>query len=434
MTYKETLHYLYTKTPVYQHCGSSAYKPGLNTSIRLDDRLENPHKAYTTIHVAGTNGKGSVCHLLAAILQQSGYRVGLYTSPHILDFRERIRVNGQMIAESYVVDFVETHRSFFEPLHPSFFELTSTMAFDYFRSEKVDIALIETGLGGRLDSTNIITPLLSVITNISKDHTNLLGNTLQEIAFEKAGIMKEQVPVVIGEVDQTDVLSVFLSRADEANALCYIATEEPVLNNSSLLESGEWQYESADYGVFTGELMGAAQLKNTQTVLCALRVLQSLGVDIPQQAVAEGFLHVTEITGLQGRLQQISNKPYVLCDTGHNVGAWTYLTPYIQSKAKEHARLFMIVGFSMDKEVETILHLMPQKAHYLFTQASVDRALPAAELAGKAQSCGLKGEVYATVAEAIAYVKQQATDADMVFIGGSFFVVSDALPLFEIVV
>lgn len=284
MTYEETLHYLYTSIPVFQHSGASAYKPGLDTSKALDDHLGNPHKAYKTIHVAGTNGKGSVSHLLAAILRQAGYKVGLYTSPHLVDFRERIRVNGQMISKEYVTDFVERHRLFFEPLHPSFFELTSTLAFDYFRAEKVDIAVIETGLGGRLDSTNIITPILSVITNISLDHTQYLGDTVEKIAAEKAGIIKPGVPALIGEVDTQHVAKVFTDKARQVGTTVYLAQEAQLMEESYLMDTGEWYFNSTEYGQLFGQLGGVVQGKNAQTVLGALNLLDSAGIDIPQEA------------------------------------------------------------------------------------------------------------------------------------------------------
>jgi len=433
MTYEQTLHYLYTSTPVFQHSGASAYKPGLDTSIALDNILGNPHKAYKIIHVGGTNGKGSVCHLLAAILQEAGYKVGLYTSPHLVDFRERIRINGEMISKEFVVDFVKQYRSAFEPLHPSFFELTSSMAFDYFRSEQVDFAIIEVGLGGRLDSTNIITPLVSVITNISKDHIQFLGETLGEIAYEKAGIIKPGVPVVIGEINDELVENVFSKRAKELNAPIYIPKEEKVLNTDAhLSEQGEWIYDSADYGMLFGKLIGLAQCMNTQTVLCTLRVLHKMDIDIPKVAVRQGFEQVAELTGLKGRWQEVLFTPYTVLDTGHNVGAWKYLAYHIESEDKTRPQLYMIIGLSNDKDIDDILHEMPKRATYFFTQASIDRALPAETLAVHAKIAGLKGSVIPTVTDAIYEVMRIATNDDMVFIGGSNFIVADALPLFDI--
>ncbi len=432
MTYNETLSYLFTSTPVFQHSGAAAYKPGLETSIALDNHFNNPHKSYKTIHVGGTNGKGSVCHLLAAILQKSGYKVGLYTSPHLVDFRERIRVNGEMISKEYVVEFVEKHKSFFEPLEPSFFELTSTMAFDYFRHENVDVAVIEVGLGGRLDSTNIITPMVSVITSISKDHTQFLGDTLGEIAFEKAGIIKPGIPVVIGAMNNNKVVEdVIIKKAKELKAPLFNPIDEEVMiEEAHLSEKGEWYYNSADYGQLFGELNGLIQYNNAQTVLCVLRVLAVLGMDIPREAVRDGFEHVVEITGLQGRWQEVLFAPYTVLDTGHNTGAWKYLTIQIEAEAQSRPNLYMIIGLSNDKDIDEILEEMPKNATYLFTQASVDRALPAGVLAMRAQAIGLQGDVYETVEDAIYHVLKIAGDEDMVFIGGSNFVVADALPLF----
>lgn len=431
MTYEETLHYLYTSIPVFQNAGPSAYKPGLGTSIALDNHLGNPHKAYKTIHIAGTNGKGSVSHLLAAILQQAGYKVGLYTSPHLIDFRERIRVNGQMIPQDYVVDFVERHRTIFEPLHPSFFELTSSMAFDYFRSEKVDYAIIEVGMGGRLDSTNIITPILSIITNISLDHTQFLGDTVEKIAYEKAGIIKKGVPVVIGEADDESVSKVLATAAKKCGSPVCLAQHEGFLKESCLLESGEWQFNSSDFGQLSGELGGAAQFRNAATVLAAIYLLREAGADIHIQAVRTGFKHVVELTGLMGRWQVLQKKPKVVCDTGHNVGGWQYLNIQLEEEQKRHRDLYMIIGAVNDKDIDGMLELMPKKAFYFFTQASVQRAMPAEDVATKAMFHGLSGIVCDTVSEAIAKALRRAGENDMIFIGGSTFVVADALPLFS---
>lgn len=431
MTYEQTIDYLYKSTPVFQHSGASAYKPGLDTSIALDNHLGNPHKAYKTIHVGGTNGKGSVCHLLAAVLQEAGYKVGLYTSPHLVDFRERIRVNGDMISQEYVVDFVARHKAFFEPLHPSFFELTSSMAFDYFRAEKVDFAIIEVGLGGRLDSTNIITPIVSVVTNISKDHTQFLGDTLGEIAYEKAGIIKPGVPIVLGEADDPVVENVFRQRAHDLYAPFYNPQEEKVLSRDAhLLEKGEWIYDTVDFGTIFGELIGLAQFRNTQTVLCVLRVLIKQNIEIPREAVRAGFENVTKTTGLQGRWQEVLFGPYTVLDTGHNPGAWKHLAYHIETEGSGRPTTWMIIGFSNDKDIDDILKIMPKNAVYLFTQASSERALPAETLARHAQAAGLQGEVYDSVVDAVFYVMTRATDHDMVFIGGSNFIVAEALPLF----
>ena len=398
MTYEETLHYLYTSIPVFQNAGPSAYKPGLGTSIALDDHLGNPHKAYKTIHVAGTNGKGSVSHLL----------VGLYTSPHLVDFRERIRVNGQKIPEEYVIDFVERHRSFFETLDPSFFELTSSMAFDYFRAEKVDYAVIEVGMGGRLDSTNIITPILSIITNISLDHTQFL----------------------VGEIDRHSGAQVFADAAVKAGTLVYFAQDEGLLKESYLMDTGEWYLDSAEYGQLFGELGGVVQFRNATTVLGAINLLNTVGVNIPTEAVREGFEHVVELTGLMGRWQVLQENPKVVCDTGHNVGGWQYLNIQLEEELKRHKHLFMIVGMVNDKDIDGVLDLMPEKAFYFFTQASVQRAMPAEDFATKAIFHGLSGTICNSVQEAVEKALARAGQDDIIFIGGSTFVVADALPLF----
>jgi dihydrofolate synthase/folylpolyglutamate synthase len=428
MTYKETLEYLYTSTPVYQHSGASAYKPGLGTSIALDNYLKNPHRSYKTIHVGGTNGKGSVCHLLAAVLQSAGYRVGVYTSPHLVDFRERIRVNGKMIPEQYVVEFVEKHKKVFEPLKPSFFELTSTMAFDYFRAASVEIAIIEVGLGGRLDSTNIITPILSIITNISREHTQLLGETTAEIACEKAGIIKEDVPVVIGEMADPALENIFRKAANEKNAPLYASKPKYFFNSDAVPSAdGGWIFNTKDYGVFFGELSGAVQIKNALTVLSALRVLNGSGMKTFGEHVRAGFEKVTALTGLQGRWQVVSPAPYTVLDTGHNPEAWEYLAKHIEVEMQSRSALHLIIGLSADKDVTEILAKMPRRANYLFTQASVDRAMPAETLAQKAEAAGLHGEVYPFVADAICEAKRRASKDDMIFIGGSNFIVADAL-------
>lgn len=431
MNYEETLHYLYTSIPVFQHVGASAYKPGLETSRALDNYLGNPHRAYQTLHVGGTNGKGSTSHLLAAILQLSGYKVGLYTSPHLVDFRERIRVNGEKIPQSYVVDFVERYRRQFEPLKPSFFELTSTMAFAYFRDMHVDYAIIEVGLGGRLDSTNIITPVLSVITNISKDHTQFLGNTLEKIAGEKAGIIKPGVPVVIGDVDKENVMRVFREKAREVNAPLYASTELAPLQSCELGEDNRWHFRTKDFGELTGELGGMVQARNASTVLTSVSVLREIGIPIPVEAVRNAFARVVELTGLMGRWQTVHTSPRVVCDTGHNTGGWEFLSRQLADEAKRCRTLRMVVGMVNDKDIDGVLSLMPKEAVYYFTQASVARALPVDEFAEKACRHGLKGGTYPNVGEAVRSALQDASEKDFIFVGGSTFIVADAYPLLE---
>lgn len=431
MNYEETLHYLYTSIPVFQHVGASAYKPGLETSRALDDYLGNPHRAYQTLHVGGTNGKGSTSHLLAAILQLSGYKIGLYTSPHLVDFRERIRVNGEKIPQSYVVDFVERYRRQFEPLKPSFFELTSTMAFAYFQDMHVDYAIIEVGLGGRLDSTNIITPVLSVITNISKDHTQFLGNTLEKIAGEKAGIIKPGVPVVIGDVDKENVMRVFREKAREVNAPLYASTELAPLQSCELGEDNRWHFRTKDFGELTGELGGMVQARNASTVLTSVSVLREIGIPIPVEAVRNAFARVVELTGLMGRWQTVHTSPRVVCDTGHNTGGWEFLSRQLADEAKRCRTLRMVVGMVNDKDIDGVLSLMPKEAVYYFTQASVARALPVDEFAEKACRHGLKGGTYPNVGEAVRSALQDASEEDFIFVGGSTFIVADAYPLLE---
>ena len=426
MTYEETLHYLYTSIPVFQHSGASAYKPGLGTSIALDDYLGNPHKAYKTIHVAGTNGKGSVSHLLAAILRQSGFKVGLYTSPHLVDFRERIRVNGKKISQDYVVDFVERHRSFFEPLHPSFFELTSSMAFEYFRDQQVDYAVIEVGLGGRLDSTNIITPILSIITNISLDHTQFLGDTEEKIAAEKAGIIKKGVPVLLGEAEKRSVFDLFQNEARKAGAPFHYALSMGMLEGTGGLSMVHWKFPSVEYGEVIGELAGEVQQANAITVFSALHLLrEKCGVDILPEAVHEGFGHVTQLTGLMGRWQTLRTKPTVICDTGHNTGGIQYIVRQLQNESYQNLRI--IIGMVNDKDISGVLAMLPQNAVYYFTRASISRALPEERLYELAIKAGLTGKCYPSVQQAVEAAKKESRPDDLIFVGGSTFIVADLL-------
>ncbi len=425
MTYSQTVQYLFSQLPVFQSVGSSAYKEGLATTQALDHYLGHPHRAFRSIHVAGTNGKGSTSHTLAAVLQSQGYRVGLYTSPHLLDFRERIRVNGEMIEEQAVVDFVHRHRSFFEPLQPSFFELTTLLAFHYFAEQKVDFAVIEVGLGGRLDCTNIISPLLSVITNISPDHTQFLGSEPEQIAAEKAGIIKPGVPVVVGE--ESGVRHVFRQKADAVQSPIVFAEDFPkVLGHS--IENGKMVYRTTTLPNLMGELTGLPQAKNTNTVLTAIEQLQALGVEISELAIRNGFANVMKITGLMGRWQVLQTSPHVIADTGHNKAGIGYV---VQQLAKEHfVRLHFVLGMVSDKDVSGVLALLPQDAVYYFTKANIPRALPENELQTLAQNFGLQGQCFANVGQAVQAALLQAQPHDLVFVGGSNFVVAEALPLF----
>lgn len=424
MNYSETLHYLYTSVPVFQHDGASAYKPGLDNSIALDNYLKNPHQTYKIIHVAGTNGKGSTSHLLAATLQESGYKVGLYTSPHLVDFRERIRINGVMIPQRCVIDFVEQHRAFFETIHPSFFELTMSMAFDYFRAEKVDVAVIEVGLGGRLDSTNIITPEISIITNISLDHIQFLGNTVEKIATEKAGIIKPHIPVIIGKAEG-GVRRVFEEKARKEKAPLFFAEEAKTLIDSHFSAGKTWKYHSADYGIFDGELSGIVQVENTQTVLTAIRILKTKGFSITSKAVHNAFSHVVELTGLMGRWQEIQKTPRIICDTAHNSGGIEYIAA--QLRKETYNQLHIVIGMVNDKDINSVLSLLPNTATYYFTRASVPRSLPEEELAAIATKYGLHGKTYPCVQQAINASKENAGNNDLIYVGGSTFIVADML-------
>ena len=422
--YNDAIEFLYTSMPMFQRVGASAYKPGLDTVKLLDKKFGTPHKNYLTIHIAGTNGKGSTAHTLAAILQSAGYRVGLYTSPHLVDFRERIRVNGRMISRDAVVDFVNRYRAMSLECYPSFFELTMTMAFEYFARETVDIAVIETGLGGRLDSTNIITPILSVITNISFDHTAFLGNTLESIASEKAGIIKPSVPVVIGEA-QDSVREVFQQKADEQRAPIYFAEDVARFDTIEPLQDG-LLYKNTPYGDIIGELMGDCQPKNAATILTALSLLAECGIKVSAQSVKDGFAHVGSLTGLMGRWMTLQRNPHVVCDTGHNVGGWQYLSRRLKSI---DGTLHMIIGFVNDKDVSHILEMMPKTARYYLTNAQIERAMPVAQLAEIATECGLVGEQFPSVEDAYNAALANASTEDTIFIGGSTFIVADLLSL-----
>ena len=423
MTYKQTIDYLFNVAPLFQNVGGDAYKEGLANTLALDKHFGHPHTAYKTIHVGGTNGKGSVSHTLAAILQSAGYKVGLYTSPHLVDFRERIRVNGEMIPEQRVIDFVEQERAFFEPLHPSFFELVTTLAFKHFEEQRVDIAVVEVGLGGRLDCTNIITPLLSIITNISFDHTQFLGDTLEKIAREKAGIIKKGVPVVIGET-VPETRPVFVLKAAEMDAPIHLAEEENEVVEFQFNKNGHINYQTKTYGEIEGELGGYCQTKNTNTILCAVNQLREKGFCIADEDVKEGFAHVCELTGLMGRWQTLHREPTVVCDTGHNLGGFQWITRQLR---QVKAPLHIVFGMVNDKDISGVLSLMPQDATYYFCQASVKRALPHAEIKQKAATFGLSGESYPTVREAYEAALAHARKEDFVYVGGSSFVVADLL-------
>lgn len=406
MTYQETLNWMFSQLPMYQQQGASAYKKDLTNTLLLSKHLTNPERNIKAIHVAGTNGKGSTSHMLASILQQVGYNVGLYTSPHLKDFRERIKINGTPISEEFVCEFIAENKSFFEENQLSFFEMTVGLAFDYFNKEKIDIAIIEVGMGGRLDSTNIITPLVSVITNIGLDHTQFLGNTLEAIAFEKAGIIKQNVPVVIGEYTK-ETKEVFLAKAKETNSPIYFA--------SDLIDK---TYPSA--------LIGDYQVHNKKTVLQTIKVLQVQNeFVISEENIKNGFLKVIETTGIQGRWQQIHSEPKVICDTAHNKHGLEIVLNQVQKEQFDN--LHFVLGVVNDKDLEEILPLFPKNAKYYFSKPNIPRGLDATVLQTKAQDFGLIGKVYHSIPEAYQQALESASQTDFIYVGGSTFVVAEIL-------
>lgn len=435
MTYSECIDFLFNSLPVFQHQGASAYKPGLDNVLRLAEAMGNPHHKLKYIHVGGTNGKGSTTHSMAAVLQCAGYRTGLFTSPHLVDFRERIRVNGNMISEEAVIDFCHRYFAVKSTLdvEPSFFELTTVMALDYFAAQGVEIAVMEVGLGGRLDSTNIITPLLSIITNISFDHTALLGDTLEQIAFEKAGIIKESVPVVVSEGGQPTVRHVFKDRAKAMNAPLFFADEMKEYESYERLADNQgFIYKDTLWGDIASDLSGDCQPYNMRGILCALDVLSQTELTMPARAVREGLANVCELTGLTGRWMVLSRDPITVCDTGHNSGGWKYLAQRLIRIANgcnaKQSRLRMVLGFVNDKDISSILHLIANiDADFYFCAPDIRRARSAAELAAEAAQFGITGEPYESVMEAFKAARSQASKDDFIFIGGSNFVVAEVL-------
>lgn len=427
MSYKDTINYLFNCAPMFQNVGKDAYKEGLDNTYKLDEHFGHPHKKFKTIHIAGTNGKGSCSHTIAAILQNAGYKTGLYTSPHLVDFSERIRVNGRPIEEDFVIRFVNEHKSFFEPLHPSFFELTTAMAFLYFAEKEVDVAVIEVGLGGRLDCTNIINPDLSIITNISLDHTQFLGHTLSAIAKEKAGIIKENTPMIVGEYT-SETKEVFHSKAIECNAAITFAQDSQIINEAERTEDGHWLYQTDEMKDLYGELGGMCQTKNTNTILNAVKELIRIGYNIKEDNIRAGFAHVCETTGLMGRWQKLEERPKVICDTGHNIGGMQYIAEQLASM--HYDRLHIIIGMVNDKDINGVISLLPSDATYYFTQASVKRALPAEEVMKIGNSHGLHGTAYPSVKDALEAAKRNASENDLIFVGGSTFIVSDLIVLY----
>lgn len=424
MNYQETLNYLYNSTPVFEHVGAVAYKEGLQNTLALDKHFNHPHANFKTIHIAGTNGKGSCSHSLASILQEAGYKVGLYTSPHLVDFRERIRVNGQCISKERVVKFVKDERKFFEPLHPSFFELTTALAFKYFDEQKVDIAIIEVGLGGRLDCTNIISPILSIITNISFDHTQFLGDTLAKIAAEKAGIIKKGVPVIIGEANE-ETRPVFQSKANEVNSDIVFAEDNAIVTSSSPMADGGRRYNLSNNSTLIGELSGDYQERNMNTILCACNILKQMNIIKNDDVIAKGLTNICKNTGLLGRWQTIQNNPTVVCDTGHNIGGWNYLAPQI--KRQQCNQLRIVFGMVDDKDINSVMFLLPKNAIYYWTQAESKRAIKAERVAEIANKHDLRGEIFDNVEVAYTKALQDSNKDDFVFVGGSSYIVADLL-------
>jgi dihydrofolate synthase / folylpolyglutamate synthase len=427
MTYQQTLSYLYAQLPMFSRIGSAAYKADLHNTIALCDSIGNPQTKFKTIHIAGTNGKGSTSHMLAAILQSAGYKTGLYTSPHIKDFRERIRVNGEMIKEEAVVKFVARTKEKSDEVNPSFFELTVAMAFDYFAAEQCDIAIIETGLGGLLDSTNIITPILSVITNIGYDHQNILGNTLQEIATQKAGIIKENVPVVIGET-LPETKQIFIDTANKKNAEIFFAEEmfipESLYVEDNILISHLSEVMTCKNKIFKLGLTGLYQAKNICTVLESVEQLKNIGINISEAALQKGLLEVKEMTGLRGRWEILQQNPTIIADVAHNKDGISQVIQQLQT-TYPNSNIHFVLGFVKDKDVREVLKLFPTNAAYYFTNAHIPRAMPVSELTEKANLAGLSGNSFENVNDAIATAKNNATANDVIMICGSFFVLAE---------
>lgn len=403
MTYQETLDYLFGRLPIYQRTGAAAYKADIGNIVAASKYLGNPHTQFKSVHIAGTNGKGSTAHMLSSILQESGYKVGLYTSPHLKDFRERIRINGKMIAEQEVVDFVKESKAIFEEMELSFFEFTVAMAFDYFANQQVDIAIIETGLGGRLDSTNILNPELTIITNIGLDHTNLLGNTLEKIAVEKGGIIKENTPIIIGR-KQKETNTIFQNIAKEKNA--HLMYSEPQQN-------------------YATDLKGEYQKENINTTITAIEQLQEQGWAINSSNIEQGLLKIVANTQLLGRWQTLSEIPHIICDTGHNEDGIKQISK--QLKNTKYEQLHFVFGTVNDKNLDSILSHLPKNASYYFCQANIPRAMDAKELQQKSAKYELKGNVFTIVKQALSKAKENANASDLIFVGGSTFVVAEAL-------
>ncbi len=430
MNYEDTLEFLYAQLPIYQRVGKAAYKSDLSNTLALDKFYGHPHRQFKTIHIAGTNGKGSVSHMLAAVLQKAGYKTGLYTSPHLKDFRERIKINGEPVSKAFVMAFVEKSQTIIKEIQPSFFELTVLMAFEYFAAEKVDVAVIETGMGGRLDSTNVVTPLLSVITNIAFDHTAFLGKTLPEIAGEKAGIIKKETSVIIGE-KHSETVPVFHKKAQENKSQLYFTEDcyqidyglERFDNKAvfNIKQNGKIAYSQLEL-----DLLGKYQQKNLLTVLCALKVLkEENSLFLEENTIYDGLRNVIKLTGLQGRWQILQHNPMIVLDIAHNENGLREV--FFQVKNIPYKKLHIVTGFVNDKEVDNILSLFPDEAIYYFTQANIPRALPVMDLKIKAKKVGFKGKTFNHVKDAFESAKKNAEKFDLILVTGSAFVVAEVL-------
>ena len=421
MNYQETLDYLFNALPMFQRIGAAAYKTDLNNTIALCKALGDPQKKFKSIHIAGTNGKGSTSHSLAAVLQSAGYKVGLYTSPHLKSFRERIKVNGLDISEAAVVNFVQEHKTFIDTLQPSFFEMTVGLAFSYFAEEEVDISVLEVGMGGRLDSTNIISPEISLITNIGMDHTQFLGDTLTKIAGEKGGIIKSNTPVIISQ-RQPETEEVFLRMAEEKGSQIFFAEDDYKIDYVGVKDSALCSFE-VNGKTYQMDLAGKYQEKNLAGILKAVDVLNDLGYHVTDEAVRQGLSNVIRLTGLKGRWQKLNDRPLAFCDTGHNKDGIAYILTQINTYSFQ--KLHVVLGMVSDKDVDGILQLFPRDADYIFCQPSIPRAMPANELADKALAFGLEGVTVPDVNEAYQEALKKAGENDFIFVGGSTFVVAD---------
>ncbi len=429
MNYEETLAWMFEQIPMYQRTGKAAYKVDLELTHKIDQHLGFPHTSFKSVHVAGTNGKGSVSHILASVLQTAGYKTGLYTSPHLKDFRERIRVNGTMVEEQFVVEFIDQYKDFFLDVQPSFFEMTVAMAFDYFRKQQVDIAVIEVGMGGRLDSTNIIQPKVTAITNIGLDHTQYLGNTIEEIAKEKGGTIKQNTPVVIGETaEKTEPL--FREIAKEKEAPIKFADQEFVIQNREVVDEVFHQYDISNSkgsyleGLQT-DLMGSYQAKNILTALQVLENMKQKGYRVEEEHIRNGLKHVCENTGFRGRWFVLSRKPLIVCDTAHNREGLQYVMEQLNSMKAE--KIHFVLGFVSDKNLDNVMDLFPKRGQYYFTKADIPRALDEGVLAEIAGKYNLKGQTFAKVTMALEAAKKNASASDMIYVGGSTFIVSEVI-------